>query len=81
MPCEIQTITFTASESREPAIVVVDKIPREDDLLPFGSFDEGDEGDRVDELRVGEPGVEVPLFGPLLQIQPSKQDRVNVEVG
>ena len=66
MPCEIQTIAFAASECRESAIVVMDKISSEDDLLSFGSFDEGDEGDRVDELRVGEAGVKVPLFGPLL---------------
>ena len=80
MPCEIQTITFTASKRRESAIVVMDKIPREDDLLPFGSFDEGDEGDCVDELLVGEPGVKVSLFGPLLQVQPSKKDRVDAQV-
>ena len=66
MPCKIQTIALAASECRESAIVVMYKIPGEDDLLPFGSFDEGNEGDRVDEFGVREAGVEVPLFGPLL---------------
>ena len=80
MPCKIQTITFAASKRRESAIVIVDEVAREEDLLPFGSFDEGDEGDRVDELRVGEAGVEVPLFGPLLDVQPAEKDRVDVEV-
>ena len=81
MPCKIQTIAFAASKRRESAIVVMDEIPGEDDLLSFGRFDEGDEGDRVDKLLVGESGVEVPLFGPLLDVQPAEEDRVDVEVG
>ena len=61
--------------------MIMHEIPSEDDLLPFGSFDEGDEGDRVHQLGVGESGVKVSLVGPLLDVKPAEEDRVDVEVG
>jgi hypothetical protein len=42
---------------------------------------DGDEGDRVDQLGVGEPAVEVPLIGPLLDVYPAVQDGVDAQVG
>jgi hypothetical protein len=77
MACEGERVVGFAVPGRERAHVVMDEVPGEDHPLPLRPLTDGDEDDRVDQLRVGEPAVEVPLVGPLLDVDPPVQDGVD----
>ena len=66
---------------RVRASVVVDEVPGEDDLLTIGCLADRDQDDRVDQRLIREPAVEVSLVGPLLDVQPPVQDRVDLQFG
>ena len=81
MPRKVQPVPFTASECREPAVVIVNQVAGEEDLLPFGSFNECHKGDGVEEFGVGEAGVDGLHIGPHFKIRPAVQNGINAQVG
>ena len=81
MPGEGHGVFLVAPPRREPAVVIVDEVPGEDDLLTVGRFSDRDEGDRVDECLVSESGVDCLHIRPRFEIRPPVKDRVDVQVG